>query len=107
MQKYNFRYVFVLTGMHFLFGGVSLKFISVMFKSFTPKEIPLGQRFLVGASGVGSIALMNFSLQTNSVGTYQLMKVREWACIGVRGRVCAVSQSVSLPARCRRKCVVG
>lgn len=75
MQEFKFRYVFVLTGMHFLFGGVSLKFISLAFKSFTPKEVPLTQRFLVGASGVGSIALMNFSLQTNSVGTYQLMKL--------------------------------
>ena len=29
----------------------------------------------VAAAGVASIALMNFSLQINSVGTYQLMKV--------------------------------
>jgi hypothetical protein len=30
----------------------------------------------VAAAGVASIGLMNFSLQTNSVGTYQLAKVR-------------------------------
>ena len=75
MDVYKFRYVFTLTGLHFLFGGLSLKFISVVFNTFETKGMPLLQRFLVGASGVGSIALMNFSLQTNSVGTYQLMKL--------------------------------
>lgn len=30
---------------------------------------------LVAASGVSSICFMNFSLQANSVGTYQLMKL--------------------------------
>jgi solute carrier family 35 protein E3 len=64
-----------MTGLHFLFGGVALKFMAVFFDFFTPKSIGLGQSILVGASGVGSIALMNFSLQTNSVGTYQLMKL--------------------------------
>ncbi len=33
------------------------------------------QNVLVAASGVASICFMNFSLQANSVGTYQLMKL--------------------------------
>jgi hypothetical protein len=48
MQTLQFRYVFALTGLHFLFGGASLKAISVLFGNLPLKEgVPFGPRVVV------------------------------------------------------------
>lgn len=75
MRTYGFNFVYSLTTLHFLTGAIALHFSSICMNSFTPKSIGLSQNMIVAASAVGSVATMNLSLQYNSVGTYQMLKL--------------------------------
>ena len=75
MRTYRFTFVYSLTTLHFFAGSVALSIAASGCKSFTPKSIGLSQNLVVAASAVGSVASMNLSLQYNSVGTYQMLKL--------------------------------
>jgi hypothetical protein len=71
----QFNFVLLTTTMHFLGTYMAM----TVFKNsgwFEAKSPPsLWDTFRVSAWSVGSIVMMNFSLRTNSVGFYQMMKI--------------------------------
>lgn len=71
----GFPYVFTLSTLHFVATSGVLQIMARVFGLFEIKYLPLGLNLLVATFGVGSICLMNFSLKTNSVGFYQVMKL--------------------------------
>ncbi|KAI3643631.1 hypothetical protein MP228_005000 [Amoeboaphelidium protococcarum] len=75
LVTYQFNYVLTLSACHFLFTSIFTRVYGRM-GYFEPKRtVPqqvITQMALFGAS---SIVLMNFNLQTNSVGFYQLTKL--------------------------------
>ena len=75
MKTYNFSYIYTLTSFHFAAGAIFLNVVSRGFGAFKPKSIGIRENIMVAASAVGSVASMNLSLQYNSVGTYQMMKL--------------------------------
>jgi hypothetical protein len=87
MKVHEFTYVYTLTTLHFLAGAIALQ-CAATFKAFTPKSPGIKENVLIAASAVGSVATMNLSLQYNSVGTYQMLKLLVIPC-------CMVVQYVS------------
>jgi hypothetical protein len=79
LVNYGFTYILLLTACHFLTGFVFLHLVSSPSFSrplFTrPQPLPWQTSLPIAAAGIGSIALMNYSLRFNSVGTYQILKV--------------------------------
>jgi hypothetical protein len=75
MKSYEFTFVYSLTTLHFAAGAIAMELAASGCKAFTPKSIGLKENLVVAASAVGSVATMNLSLQYNSVGTYQMLKL--------------------------------
>ena len=69
--KEGFTYPMTLTCFHFGFTVVFYRLLRSC-GCFERAAMPLAEAFKVAAAGVGSIGLMNLSLNTNSVGFYQL-----------------------------------
>lgn len=74
MQHYHFKFVLSLTTFHFICTWGALEVVS-RFGVFEPAHLLSAERLKVAGAGVGSIVFMNLSLKTNSVGTYQAMKL--------------------------------
>eukprot|EP00475_Leptophrys_vorax_P026718 TRINITY_DN37907_c0_g1_i1.p3 TRINITY_DN37907_c0_g1~~TRINITY_DN37907_c0_g1_i1.p3 ORF type:complete len:344 (-),score=97.53 TRINITY_DN37907_c0_g1_i1:1379-2410(-) len=74
MQKFHFDYVFTLTTMHF-FAQAMVMEIVVWMGIIKPARLPFKDNVLTAGCGVASIAFMNFNLQFNSVGFYQMSKL--------------------------------
>ena len=50
---------------------------------FTPKSLPIGKMLPISLTFCGFVVFTNLSLQTNTVGTYQIMKCLTTPCIMV------------------------
>jgi solute carrier family 35, member E3 len=74
MDRYNFRYATTLTFVHLVCTFLLLLVTSAM-GVFTIKRLPLGPVAKLAGGAMGFICLTNLSLQHNSVGFYQVMKV--------------------------------
>ncbi|KNC49010.1 drug/Metabolite transporter superfamily protein [Thecamonas trahens ATCC 50062] len=75
MQYFGFRYVFTLTFLHLTVTAVLLRIVANVFGWFELRTLPLNVSLSIAAFGVGSIGLMNLSMYSNSLGTYQLFKL--------------------------------
>ena len=69
-----------LTFIHFLVTFLGLKVCEFM-NIFNPKRIPIRDCLPLAISFCGFVVLTNLSLQHNTVGTYQLIKVLTTPCI--------------------------
>lgn len=74
MDKFHFRYATTLTCFHLLSTFLLLVVVSKL-GAFEVKALPLKQVWKLAAGTMGFICLTNLSLQHNSVGFYQVMKV--------------------------------
>lgn len=76
VEIFHFKFVLLLSALHFATGYAFLRFASSdRCKLFTRAEgVPQATVIRLGLVGAGSIALLNYSLRLNSVGTYQIMK---------------------------------
>ena len=77
--KEGFTFPMTLTCFHFGFTVVFYRMLRAC-GCFERAAMPLAEAFKVAAAGVGSIGLMNVSLNTNSVGFYQLTKLAIIPC---------------------------
>jgi solute carrier family 35, member E3 len=96
VENFSFKYVILLSALHFLAGYGFLSFASSNNCSMFPrKDAKKDVVWKMAAAGVGSIVLLNYSLRLNAVGTYQILKV------AVLPVVMALSylQNVSTPTR--------
>lgn len=73
-QHYNFKFVFALTWIHTVFTLVGMNVLSQI-GFFVPKKIPNVKLIPIALGYVGYIVLCNVSLNINSVGFYQIMKI--------------------------------
>ena len=80
MKSYEFTFVYSLTTLHFLAGAIATQVAASGCRAFVPKSIGTRENVIVAASAVGSVATMNLSLQYNSVGTYQMLKLLVIPC---------------------------
>lgn len=71
----GFPYVLALSTMHFITTYGLMAIMSHGMKLFEPKFLVMPTNFIVGSVGVASICFSNYSLQYNSVGTYQMAKL--------------------------------
>jgi solute carrier family 35 protein E3 len=71
---YHFKFVFALTLIHTIFTWVGMSLLAGV-GFFFPKKIPAHQLLPLAIGYVGYIVLCNLSLNLNSVGFYQIMKV--------------------------------
>ena len=62
-----------LTMIHFIFTSIGM-FICRMFGLFTVKQMPLLKMIPISITFCGFVVLTNLSLQSNTVGTYQIIK---------------------------------
>ena len=70
----NYEYPnMALTCLHFIFTFIGL-IICERFGVFKIKKVPIMKMLPVSASFCGFVVLTNYSLQYNSVGTYQCLK---------------------------------
>ena len=69
-----------LTCIHFIFTTVGL-LICQLAKVFQPKSLPILKMLPLSLTFCGFVVFTNLSLQTNSVGTYQLAKTMTTPCI--------------------------
>jgi solute carrier family 35, member E3 len=74
MERYNFRFATTLTFVHLVCTFMLLLLTSAM-GVFNIKRLPLAPVAKLAACAMGFICLTNLSLQHNSVGFYQVMKV--------------------------------
>jgi solute carrier family 35 protein E3 len=74
-KQYGFTYSTLLTGIHFLATFVGLLICSLIFGIFEIKLVEMKHILALSCSFVGFVTFNNLSLQYNSVGFYQLMKV--------------------------------
>jgi len=74
MEQYGFRFATTLTLIHFLATYVLL-LLCVGLRVFERKRLPLQPVAKLAAGSMGFVVLTNLSLQYNSVGFYQVMKV--------------------------------
>ena len=71
---YGFKYSTLLTGVHFIFTFVGLLLCNA-FGMFEVKLVPIRKIVPLCVAFVGFVVFNNLSLQYNSIGFYQLMKV--------------------------------
>jgi solute carrier family 35 protein E3 len=71
----GFPYVLALSTMHFIATYGLMVLMARGFGMFEVKFLPATTNFVVGSVGVASICFSNYSLQFNSVGTYQMAKL--------------------------------
>ncbi|GAB0494615.1 hypothetical protein MMPV_005909 [Pyropia vietnamensis] len=74
MDRYGFRFATTLTLFHFLATYVLL-LLAAAVGVFEKKVLPLRETAKLAAGSMGFVVLTNLSLQHNSVGFYQVMKV--------------------------------
>ena len=97
VEHYGFKFVLLLSALHFLTGFIFLRFASTdRCKLFSRADAPANTIYKLGLAGAGSIALLNYSLRLNSVGTYQIMKV---AILPVVMALSVLQGVVSMPSR--------
>ena len=76
VEYFHFKYVLLLTALHFFAGYAFLTVASSpSVRLFSRGSAPRGPIIRLAVAGAGSIALLNYSLRLNSVGTYQILKV--------------------------------
>jgi len=80
MNKYQFRYVFSLTALHFFITGIGSEILCRL-GHFQRKSLPLYDTITMAIFCIGSVGFMNFSLQYNSVGFYQVCKLLTIPCM--------------------------
>ena len=97
VENFGFKFVLLLSGLHFLMGYAFMQFASSdRVKLFTRAEgVPSATINKLALAGAGSIVLLNYSLRLNSVGTYQIMKVAILPAV----MALSVLQSISSPSR--------
>lgn len=78
-QAYHFPNM-TLTCIHFLVTAVGME-IARRSNVFYVKSLPLKDMVLLSLSFCGFVVLTNLSLQTNTVGTYQISKFMTTPCI--------------------------
>lgn len=94
LSVYNFHYGTLLTVLHFVVTGIALD-VMVYLGMFPSKPAPVLKVLPLCASFCGFVVLTNLSLQYNSVGVYQMVKVLttpcvamiQWSCYGVSFRL--------------------
>ena len=69
-----------MTCLHFVFTTIGL-IICKKLGIFQPKSLPILQMLPLSVAFCGFVVFTNLSLQTNSVGTYQLAKTLTTPCI--------------------------
>jgi len=69
-----------LTFIHFVMTSIGLQICSA-FNVFNPRSLPLKRMLPLAVTFCGFVVLTNLSLQFNTVGTYQLIKVLTTPCI--------------------------
>jgi len=74
MVRLGVPFAMSLTAAHMGFAAVAMRLAAVM-GIVTPKSMPFNISLQTAATGVASIAFMNLSLMTNSVGSYQMFKL--------------------------------
>lgn len=74
MRLYGFDFVLSLTTLHFASQALLMEALARA-KWITPQRLPLKDNVLTAIAGVASIAFMNYNLQLNSVGFYQMTKL--------------------------------
>lgn len=74
MDRYGFRFATTLTLFHF-FATYVLLLLAAAVGVFEKKVLPLRETAKLAAGSMGFVVLTNLSLQHNSVGFYQVMKV--------------------------------
>lgn len=74
MDRYGFRFATTLTLFHFIATYVLL-LLAAAVGVFEKKALPLRETAKLAAGSMGFVVLTNLSLQHNSVGFYQVMKV--------------------------------
>jgi len=74
MDRYGFRFATTLTFFHFVATYVLL-LVAAAVGVFEKKALPLKETAKLAAGSMGFVVLTNLSLQYNSVGFYQVMKV--------------------------------
>ena len=71
----GFPFVLALTTLHFLATFIVTALLSFGCRLFEPKFLPIGVNLIMSTVGVAAICLSNYSLEYNSVGTYQMAKL--------------------------------
>ena len=74
-RTYQFDFMVSLTSFHFLFTFVLLEVMCRLGLFQRASSYPMKQRWLVAMYGVAAVVGMNFNLQRNSIGFYQLSKL--------------------------------
>jgi len=77
--KYGFPNV-SLTCIHFIVTSIGL-FICQQMGVFQPKSVPIRKMVPLALTFCGFVVFTNLSLETNTVGTYQLIKTMTTPCI--------------------------
>lgn len=86
MVNFGFPFIILLTGFHFLVCKTVFYLMSSVhaIKTFDAfRNIESREVWTIAALGVGGIVLMNVSLQLNSIGLYQLLKLLTIPCMVV------------------------
>lgn len=78
-QQYHFPNM-TLTCIHFLVTSLGME-IAQRLNVFMVKSLPLKDMLMLSMSFCGFVVLTNLSLQTNTVGTYQISKFMTTPCI--------------------------
>lgn len=71
-----------LTCLHFIVTTVGL-FVCQKFNIFQPKSVPIFKMVPLALTFCGFVVFTNLSLESNTVGTYQLIKMLTTPCIMV------------------------
>ena len=82
MHNFEFKYVFTLTALHFAVTTIGMEVMALM-NFFTRGRLPFREIVIMAIFCIGSVAFMNFSLQYNSVGFYQVLKLLCIPCMVV------------------------
>ena len=69
-----------MTCIHFIFTTLGL-ILCQQLNMFQPKRLPVAKMLPLSLTFCGFVVLTNMSLQTNSVGTYQIAKTMTTPCI--------------------------
>ena len=91
----GFQFATSLTVIHFMFTFFGLT-LSIKYKLFEHKPLAILQVLPISIAFCGFVVFNNLSLQTNSIGTYQLFKVLTTPTI-VAIQFCAYKTSIPLP----------
>ena len=77
--EYGFPNI-TLTCIHFVVTSIAL-LIAKQLNVFKPKHLPILQMLPIALTFCGFVVFTNLSLETNTVGTYQLIKTMTTPCI--------------------------